>query len=167
MHVRLTRRQLNIGGFAGCAAMMAYALYAQHFMNLQPCNMCMLERIGVIGLGVAFLLPAFHNPGRVGAVLYALLIGLAASVAGLTAGRHVWMQLQPIGSLPSCGADFYTLVDMMPFTEVVRRIVMGGGDCQAINWTFAGLSMPAWVLILVVLGGIAGLAGNLFLPRER
>jgi disulfide bond formation protein DsbB len=57
------------------------------------------------------------------------------------------------------------MVDMMPFTEVVGRIVTGGGDCQAITWTFAGLSMPAWVLILVAVTGGLGTAANLVLRR--
>lgn len=160
-----TRRVANLAGFAACASMMAYALYAQHVLHLSPCNMCMLERIGVIALGVAFLLAALHNPRRPGAYAYAALVALATLVAAAAAGRHVWMQLQPLGSLPSCGADFYSMLDMMPFTEVVQRIVTGGGDCQAITWTFAGLSMPAWVLILVVVTGAVGTTANLLLRR--
>ncbi len=160
-----TRRLANVAGFLGCAAMMAYALYAQHVLHLTPCNMCMLERIGVSALGLAFLVAALHDPRRPGAYVYAALIALTALIAGATAARHVWMQLQPLGSLPSCGADFWSMMDMMPFTEVVGRIVNGGGDCQAITWTFVGLSMPAWVLILVAAAGTAGVAANVWLRR--
>jgi protein dithiol:quinone oxidoreductase len=164
---RPTRRLLNLAGLAACAAMMGFALYAQHGLHLEPCNMCILQRIGVVALGIAFLLAALHDPRAVGARLYALLIGLCAVATAGVAGRHVWVQAQPAGSLPSCGADFYSLLDMMPVHEAVIRVLKGGGDCQAISWWLWGLSMPVWVLIAVVVVGGAGVLGNLALARER
>lgn len=157
----VTRRQANLFGFAVVAAMMAFALYAQYVEHLSPCNMCMLQRIGVIGLGASFLLAALHNPGRVGAYCYALLIAVAALITAGLAGRQVWMQLQPAGSLPSCGADFWSMLDMMPFVEVATRILKGGAECQAITWSLFGLSMAAWVLIAAAVLGIGGIAANL------
>ena len=75
------------------------------------------------------------------------------------------MQLQPLGSLPSCGADFATLISMLPPWEVLMKIVGGGGDCQAISWSLFGLSMPAW--LLVALAGLTalGIVANFRLER--
>jgi protein dithiol:quinone oxidoreductase len=163
----VTRRQLNAAGFLCCAALMAAAFYFQYVLKLTPCNMCYLQRVGVVELGVVFLLAALHDPGRIGARVYALLILVAASIAVALSARHVWMQMQPAGSLPSCGADFWTMVDMIPLRQVVTRIINGGGECQAIQWTLFGLSMPAYLIMTGTLLGAGGVLGNLTLRRAR
>ena len=165
--LRVTRRQLNLFGFLACAAMMGFALYAEHFLGLAPCNMCILQRFCVIALGGAFLLAAVHDAGDVGARLWGLAIFAVALLAALVAGRHVWMQMQPFGSLPSCGADFASLTEMMPLGEAVMKVLKGGGDCQAISWSLLGLSMPVWVVVAVGLLGTKGLIGNFVLRRAR
>jgi disulfide bond formation protein DsbB len=147
--------------------MMGFALYAQYVLHLVPCNMCILQRIAVVALAAAFLLAALHDPREVGARLYGLLISACAALTAAAAARHVWMQAQPLGSLPSCGADFYSMLDMMPAYEAVMRVLRGGGDCQAISWSLWGLSMPTWVLVAAVALGGAGLAANLALGRGR
>ena len=163
--IRVTRLQLNLFGVLACAAMMGFALYAEHFLGLAPCNMCILQRFCVMALGGVFLLAAVADAGDVGARLWGLAIFAVALIAALVAGRHVWMQMQPLGSLPSCGADFASLTEMMPLREAVMKVLKGGGDCQAITWSLLGLSMPVWVVVAVVLLGLKGLIGNFVLKR--
>jgi protein dithiol:quinone oxidoreductase len=163
--MRLTRRQANLAGLLACAGMLAFAMYAQHGMGLVPCNMCLLQRGAVALVGIAFLLALVHDPDRVGARGYAALIGLAALTAVAVAGRHVWMQLQPPGSLPSCGADLYTMLQMLPVREALTKVLMGGGDCQRIDWTLLGLSMPAWVMLACAALGAGGATANVLLER--
>jgi len=165
--IRVTRRALNLTGFLACAGLMGCAFFFEFVMKLQPCNMCMLQRIAITELGVVFLLAALHDPARIGARIYGLLIAAAAGVAIALSARHVWMQMQPPGSLPSCGADFWTMVDMLPFREVVRRIVNGGGECQAILWSLFGLSLPAWLILAGAALGVGGVVGNFALGRAR
>jgi len=161
------RRLINGAGAAACAAMMGFAFYAQYVLHLEPCNMCMLQRFAVSALGLAFLLAALHDPRDLGARLYGALIGLCTAAAAAVAGRHVWMQAQPFGSLPSCGADIFSLLEMMSPYQAVLRVLKGGGDCQAITWSLLGLSMPAWVLIAALVVGLAGVFANFALPRGR
>ncbi len=166
MRLALDRRRANLAGFAGCVGLLAVALFFQYVLHQTACNMCILQRIAVGALGLVFLAAAIQHPANAGARIYGLMLALAALAAAALSARHVWMQLQPPGSLPSCGADFYTMLDMLPFHEVVRRIVMGGGECQAIDWSLFGLSMPAWLLLAVTGLGILGVAGNAGLPRS-
>lgn len=167
MRPELDRRQANLVGFAGCGGLLAAALIFQYGLHQAPCNMCILQRVAVGALGLVFLAAALHRPGNAGARVYGALLAVTASAAAALSARHVWMQLQPPGSLPSCGADFYTMLGMLPLHEVVRRIVMGGGECQAIDWSLLGLSMPAWLLLAVTALGILGVGANLVLPRSR
>ena len=57
----MTARLGNFCGFAACAALLAYAYYAQHFLHLEPCPLCIFQRVGVFALGVVFLAAAARN----------------------------------------------------------------------------------------------------------
>jgi protein dithiol:quinone oxidoreductase len=154
------RRLVNLAGFAACAALMAYALYAQYHLGLDPCPLCIFQRIGIIALGVVFLVAGLHAPRGWGAKVYALLLGLAALATIGVAGRHLYVQSLPPGSLPSCGAPLGVLLQFTPVLEVVRKVLTGSGECSEINWRFLGLTMPAWVLICAVVLGTVGVAAN-------
>jgi len=155
----LNRRLANGLGFLACLGLMAYALYAQHVLGLTPCPLCIFQRVAVITVGVLFLIAALHNPGLLGARIYGGLIVLAAACGMGIAGRHVWIQAQPPGTVAACGADLDFLLDIMPITEVITKVLTGSGECGKVDWQFLGLSMPWWVLIsLVVLAGWAAFA---------
>ena len=53
---------------------MAFALYSQHVLGLDPCPLCIFQRVAVVGLGVLFLIAAIHSPGRLGCWIYAVLL---------------------------------------------------------------------------------------------
>jgi disulfide bond formation protein DsbB len=100
-----------------------------------------------------FLIAAVHDPRGVGARVYGALIGLAALGGILISARHIWIQAQPPGTVAACGADLDYLLEIMPVTEVVSKVLTGSGECGKVDWTLVGLSMPWWVAIsLGVLG---------------
>jgi protein dithiol:quinone oxidoreductase len=159
------RRLLNLAGFAVCAALLAYALYAQFHLGLEPCPLCIFQRIGVLLLGLAFLVAALHHPSGRGAYFYALLIGLCALATAGVAARHLYVQSLPPGSLPSCGAPLSVLLKFTPLWQVIRRVLTGSGECGEVNWSFLGLAMPGWVLLWALLLGAVGVLINLRRPR--
>jgi protein dithiol:quinone oxidoreductase len=157
----LNRRLSNLAGFAACAALLAYALYSQFHLGLEPCPLCIFQRIGVALLAVAFLAAALHHPEGGGRVAYAVAIGIAALATAAVAARHVYVQSLPPGSLPSCGAPLSVLLKFSPVWKVVRKVLTGSGECGEVNWRFLGLAMPAWVLIWALLLGVFGVLANL------
>jgi disulfide bond formation protein DsbB len=149
----ISRRARNALGFIVCAGLMGYALYAQYVLGLAPCPLCIFQRIATIVTGILFLIAALHNPRVTGARVYGALIGLAALGGVLISARHIWIQAQPPGTVAACGADLNYLLEIMPVTDVVTKVLTGSGECGKIDWTFLGLSMPWWVAIsLSVLG---------------
>lgn len=155
------RRAANLAGFLACAAMMAYAFYAERVLGLEPCPLCMFQRLGVVILGAVFLAAALHHPKSArGARSYAVLIALAAAFPTYVAGRHVYIQGLPPGSVPACGASLDYMLDVFPLLTVLKKVLFGAGECQKIDWSFLGLSMPAWVLISVVALGAFGVWAN-------
>ena len=141
---------LNLAGFGACAGMMAYALYAQHVLLLEPCPLCVFERMATIGTGIVFLLAAVHNPAGIGRRVYTALVLLVAGVGIGVAGRHVWLQNLPSEKVPACGPGFDYIIDAFPLSEALSLIFTGSGECATIDWSFLGLSMPAWVLLCLV-----------------
>ena len=157
----MSRRLVNASGFVLCAALIAYALHAQYDLNLDPCPLCIFQRVGVILLGLAFLAAAVHHPRGRGRYAYAILIALFALLTAGLAARHLYVQSLPPGSLPSCGAPLAFMLKISPFLQVIRTVLTGSGECGQVNWRFLGLAMPAWVLIWAVLLGGLGTLANL------
>ncbi len=154
-------RQLNLAGFLACAGMMAFALYAEHYLLLSPCPLCVFQRMAVIALGVIFLIATLHDPAGWGRRVYAGLIFAAAGFGAGVAGRHVWLQHLPADKIPSCGPGFDYIIESFPLSDALKLIFTGSGECATVDWQFLGLSMPAWVLISVVVVGAAGIWNNL------
>jgi disulfide bond formation protein DsbB len=156
-----SRRILNFAGFAVCCGLMGFALFAQHVLLLDPCPLCVFQRVAVISIGVIFLVAALHNPSGAGRIVYAMLLGVAAVAGASVAGRHAWLQQLPPDKVPSCGPGLDYMLETLPFTEVLGKVFTGSGECAEIVWQFLGLSMPAWVLVWMVGLGIAGTWNNL------
>jgi disulfide bond formation protein DsbB len=155
------RRVGNLLGFLACVALMAYALYAQHVLGMEPCPLCVFQRVAVVAVGVLFLMAALHDPGQRGARVYTALL-LIAVIAGVAiSSRHVWIQAQPPGSVAACGASLDYLMDIMPVTEVITKVLTGSGECGKVDWTLLGLSMPWWVLFSLAALGVWATLVNL------
>ena len=154
-------RQLNLALFLACVGMMAFALYAQHYLLLTPCPLCVFQRMAVIALCTIFLIAVLHNPAGSGRRVYAGLLLTAAGAGVGVAGRHVWLQSLPPDEVPACGAGYDYIMDTLPLGDALRAIFTGSGECATIDWQLLGLSMPAWVLLSLAAISAAGIWNNL------
>lgn len=157
-------RTLYISGFLLCAGLIATALYFQHGLGMEPCPLCIFQRIGVMVLGVLFLLAALINPGRGLQRLFGLLFLLAAAAGGGVSARHVWLQSLPEDQVPACGPGLEFMFDVFPVDEALSMVFQGSGECAAVSWRFLGLTMPGWMLIIFTAFALFGL-WQLISPR--
>lgn len=137
---------------------MGFALYLEHVQGLNPCPLCVFQRVGLIALGFFSLLGFLHNPktnwmkrvytglGSIG-ILWSL--GVAA--------RHVWLQTLPPEKVPSCGPGLDYLVEALPLKSVLQQVLSGSGECAVIDWTFLGQSLPVWSLLFFALLSVLSL----------
>ena len=109
-----SKRLLNLAGFLACAAMMGFALYAQYVLLLDPCPLCVFQRIATILLGLVFLLAGVHDPQKLGGRVYALLVLLTAGFGVGVASWHVYLQNLPADKVPSCGPGFEYIIPIGP-----------------------------------------------------
>jgi disulfide bond formation protein DsbB len=144
------RRIAYFLAFFVCAILIAYALYLQYVEGLEPCPLCVFQRICLIIMGVIFLIAGFHHPGRVGATVYAILLLLAGSAGIAFAGRQVWLQSLPADQVPACGMGLNYMLDTLPFTDVLKKVLEGSGECAEKNWEFLHLSLAGWMLVFFI-----------------
>jgi len=134
-------------GFSVCVGLMVCALYLQYGLDLDPCPLCILQRVCVIAMGVVFLIAAFHNPGRGWATVYALLQLLIGGSGAALATRQVWLQSLPKDQLVACGMSLNYMLDTLPFADVLRKVLQASGECAEKSWEFLHLSIAGWTLV--------------------
>lgn len=159
-------RSVALAGLAFCVLMMAVALGLEHIGGLEPCPLCIFQRVAVIAAGVVFAIAAIHSPaGRVGKAIYGLLALMAVGTGAFIAGRHVWLQSLPADEVPSCGPGLEYMMDILPMQEVVAMVLTGSGECAEIDFVLLGLSLPAWTFIGFAVLAIAPLRMLFFKHR--
>tara|TARA_B100000676_G_scaffold312332_1_gene386000 strand:+ start:163 stop:669 length:507 start_codon:yes stop_codon:yes gene_type:complete len=141
-------RQLNLLAFLACVAAMAGALYLQHVDGLEPCPLCIFQRIGVMAAAAVLLIAGLHGPKRLGVRVYGLLTGLAAIGGGAVSIRHIWLQNLPADEVPACGPGLNYMLDVFPLQNVIQQVLAGSGECAEMDWSLLGLSLPAWSLVV-------------------
>lgn len=144
----LSQRMLFVYGVLLCVGLMVAALVLQHSLNLEPCPLCIFQRVFVICLGVVMLAGALHNPSGVGRKVYGALVLLIAIAGVAVAGRHVWLQHLPADEVPECGPGLQYMLDAFPLGETLELVFKGSGECAEVQWTFLTLSIPEWTLIV-------------------
>ena len=138
-----------------CVALLAFGLYLQHVVGLEPCPMCIVQRYALVLVAIVAgvsTLSARRNFLITGASLLVLLSGFGAFVAA----RQSFLQWYP-PEIVSCGRDFYGMIETFPLKRSIPMIFKGSGDCTAIDWTFLGGSIANWSFASFVLIGVIAL----------
>ena len=149
-------------GFLVCAALLAYAVFAQYGQMFEPCPLCIFQRLALAATGLIALVGALHAPASGGGRrAYGILAFLAAATGAAIAARHVWIQHLPADQVPECGPGLNYLLESMPsYLAVVRKVLAGSGECAKVDWTLFGFSMPEWTLLCFAVLAVGALAAG-------
>lgn len=153
------RRSLNLVGFAVCAALLVIAYYLQYQQGLDPCPLCIFQRVGFFVLGIAFLGAGLHAPRQGGARVYAMMLFAIAAIGSALAGRHIWIQSLPPDQVPACGPALSYMLETFPLWDTVRMVLQGSGECAQVDRVL-GVSIPVWSLASFIALGVAGVLVN-------
>lgn len=145
-----TFRGVFLTGFLVCLSMLLIAGYFQFVEHLDPCPLCIMQRIMVLIAAIVFLLGAIHNPLNVGRRVYGFLLLVAAGIGAAIAGRHVWLQQLPEDEVPTCGPGLNFILENFPINQAIDMVLRGSGECADVMWTFLGLSIPGWTLVAFI-----------------
>lgn len=144
--LKLSAKHCFLLGFLFCVGLMLSALYFQFIGHLDPCPLCISQRIMVIAVGLVMLVAFLHAPGPRGIRIYAVVGGLVALMGASVSARHVWIQHLPADEVPACGPGLSYMFQYFALSDTLKAMLTGTGDCAKMDWTLLGLSMPAWVL---------------------
>jgi len=147
-----------------CVGMLAFGMYLQHVVGLEPCPMCIVQRYALIGVAIFAGLASARGQKGWWMTMAALAL-LASGFGAFVAARQSWLQWYP-PEIATCGRDFYGMIENYPISRAIPMIFRGSGDCAAIDWTFLGGSIANWsflcfagfavVLLVLLVRGLKG-----------
>jgi protein dithiol:quinone oxidoreductase len=133
---------------AACVAMLAFGLYLQHVVGLEPCPMCIVQRYALVIVALLAATTAFASK-KAPVVVGALALVATSAAGAFVAARQSYLQLYP-PEIASCGRDLYGMIETFPLKRAIPMIFKGSGDCTKIDWTFLGLSIANWSFLCFV-----------------
>jgi protein dithiol:quinone oxidoreductase len=129
-----------------CALLLAFAYYLEYVQGLEPCPLCLVQRMFFYAVLAVLVVAAIHGPRGVGRTLYGITAALFALGGAAAAGRQVWLQHLPPEKVPACGPDLFFMLENFPLARTLSTLIKGTGECAVVDWTFLGLSIAEWSL---------------------
>ena len=138
----MTRQFTVLAAAGGSLALLLGAFAFQYIGGLAPCTLCLWQRwphAAAVLIGVA----ALALPGRALPLLGALAALTAAAIGGFHAGveQGWWDGLASCSGRSIAGISVDDLLN--PAADVAPPV-----RCDQIAWSFAGLSMAAWNMVI-------------------
>jgi len=119
------------------------ALYLQGALRLDPCPLCILQRYGLLAIGIVGLIGTLHNRAP---RIYGALVTLVALAGGGVAAWQSWLQANP-AEIATCGPGIGRMVNELAFARWWPHLFEATGECGAADWTLFGLSIAHWGLV--------------------
>ncbi len=162
--IKLTPRAWFFLGFIGCFLLLGIGAYMQFVQDLEPCPLCISQRLAILATGIVFLLAALHDKAR---YTYAVLGAVSALIGAGISTRHVWIQHLPPDQVPECSPGLEYVFQHFPLADTLKLMLSGTGECAAIEGVFLGLTIPAWTLIAFLMLAAFSLAIFWLKPRAE
>ena len=137
-----------------CICLLAFGMYLQLVVGLEPCPMCVVQRYALILIAATAGITG--ATGRKGLQITGIGMMTVLAVAGAyVAARQSWLQWYP-PEVVSCGRDIYGMIENFPLQRAIPMIFKGGGDCTKVDWTFLGGSIANWSFVWFFAMSIVG-----------
>lgn len=144
-------RVLNVlQALAGILLLVIAVFYFQNYLQLEPCYLCITQRVFVIAIAIVCTLAALQNPAQRGQRVYAGLSTLMAFIGSYFSIKQLWLQSLPEDQVPACGIPVDYLFDVFSLSEAISHLLKGDGNCAEVQWQLLGISMPGWVLVAFI-----------------
>lgn len=130
------------------------SFYFEYAMGLQPCPLCVMQRIcvfvllGLMGLSLRTLKKAH---------IVSFMQFLVACAGLYFSLRQLWLQSLPPEQAPACMPGLDVLIQYFPWQAIAKALFWGAGDCAEVKWTMFGISMPGWTAMYFLFMAIMGL----------
>lgn len=157
-------------GTVAAVAALGFVYWLQYVGGLEPCPLCIFQRIAVAGFGLVCAIGWLHGPRGPGRRVYAAAAAVVALAGALLAARQVWIMHLPADQVPACGPSLHYLIRILPWRQVVATVLRGDASCATVKGAFAGLSLPEWSLLYFCVLCVAALVwafGRVASPADK
>ena len=142
-NINITQRRFFLLIALACMLLLGFGYYLQFVQGLDPCPLCILQRVAYMGVGVVCLAGFIHGSAS---RIYSALALLSALAGAAIAARQVWLQHLPPDLVPECGPGLDFIMQAFPLLDALKLIFTGSGECAETLWTFLSLSIAEWSL---------------------
>jgi disulfide bond formation protein DsbB len=126
------------------------AYYFQVTAHLNPCILCIMQRICFYLLLATAGLAMLRQRRRLGNIIYDSLLLVFSGGGIYYASRQIWLQHLPPGQVSACPPSLDYLLKNFPLSETAKFLFYGAGDCGLVTWRFLGFSMAEYSLLIFV-----------------
>jgi len=135
-------------------SLLGFGYYLQFVEGLNPCPLCIFQRVAFIAIIVVALIGTIHGPQQVWKYVYSGLILVSALIGATIAARQVWLQHLPPDQVPECGPGLDFMLEVFPLADTLKMVFTGSGECAEVDWTFLGFSIAelslAWFIVFAI-----------------
>lgn len=122
---------------------LAMAFYFEYVEGLQPCPLCLMQRLCTALLGMFCLMGLCLSTLRRAQTVAVIQLFFAG--AGLFfASRQMWLQSLPADHTGTCMPNIEMLFHYFSKDQVMKALLWGTGDCAEVAGRWFGLSMASW-----------------------
>ncbi len=141
----------------GCASLLGFGYYLQYVEGVEPCPLCIFQRIAYFAVVIIGFVALVHGPEKIALRIYSTLITIASLTGAGIAARQVWLQHLPANKVPECGASLDYMLEVFSFAETLQKVLTGSGECAVVDWTFLGFSIAEWSLLCFIVLAALGI----------
>lgn len=151
----LSIRLIYLYIFLLCLSLLGIAMYMENVMGLEPCPLCMTQRLFFAMTGLIALIAFIHNPRDWGRSVYGFVCAAFAFGGGGFAIRQIYLQHLPEDQVPACGPSLGYMIEVFPMSEVITAMLSGDGNCAEVAWRdpVIAMSIPEWSLVGFIMLG--------------
>ncbi len=130
-----------------CGSLLGFGYYLQFVEGLEPCPLCIFQRLAYLAIFAIAALATIHGPQNAWLRIYSGFILFFAVIGFGIAGWQVRLQHMPPDHIPECGPGLDYMLEVFPLTQTLTMAFTGSGECAEVQWTFLSLSIAEWSLI--------------------
>lgn len=146
-------RIISVTLFVFAAFLSGASLYFQWVMHMEPCPLCIAQRVAVFGLTLCYFLAFFIKRSLLFIINtifqgFFLVLGLGMAL------RQIWLLHHPILEGSGCMPNISVLWNYLPLTDILKIFFTGTASCTENVWTWLGFSLPEWSALAFILLGM-------------
>ena len=126
------------------------AFYAEFNLHIEPCPLCIAERVILFAILIPTTIFFIHNPkSKIFKWIYSIMIIIIAGFGIKVSAHHVWLTNLPPDQQPlSCGMPLDVMYQNLPLHSFLHKVLMGDAECAKVNWHILGINAPTVVVAL-------------------